>query len=74
MPTWWEIANDMLARTSLETRFSRNADGRVVVNPSVLPKDEADTRLLFEIVADVFAKLEEEEELAEDMKEEASDS
>jgi hypothetical protein len=42
-----------------------NKDGRVEVNPPVLPEDYEETRLLFEIVDDVFSMLEEEAEEAE---------
>jgi hypothetical protein len=63
--TWWERANKKLAESTLKTRFTLNKDGRVEVNPPVLPEDYEETRLLFEIVDDVFAMLEEEAEEAE---------
>jgi hypothetical protein len=62
---WWERANKKLAESTLKTRFTLNKDGRVEVNPPVLPEDYEETRLLFEIVDDVFAMLEEEAEEAE---------
>jgi hypothetical protein len=63
--SWWERANKKLEGTSLKTRFTLNSDGRVEVNPAVLPADYEETRLLFEIVDDVFSMLEEEAEEAE---------
>jgi hypothetical protein len=63
--SWWERANKKLAESTLMTRFTLNKDGRVEVNPSILPEDYEETRLLFEIVDDVFAMLEEEAEEAE---------
>jgi hypothetical protein len=63
--TWWERANKKLAESTLKTRFTLNMDGKVEVNPPVLPDDYEETRLLFEIVDDVFAMLEEEREEAE---------
>ena len=63
--TWWERANKKLAESTLKTRFTLNSDGRVEVSPPVLPADYEGTRLLFEIVDDVFAMLEEEAEEAE---------
>jgi hypothetical protein len=63
--TWWERANKKLAESTLKTRFALNKDGRVEVNPPVLPEDYEETRLLFEIVDDVFAMIEEEKEEAE---------
>ncbi len=60
--TWWERANKKLEESTLKTRFTLNKDGRVEVNP---PVDYEETRLLFEIVDDVFAMLEEEAEEAE---------
>ena len=63
--TWWERANKKLAESTLKTRFILNKDGRVEVNPPALPDDYEETRLLFEIVDDVFAMLEEEAEEAE---------
>src|SRR5712691_12019276 len=63
--TWWERANKKLAESTLKTRFTLNSEGRVEVNPPVLPQDYEETRLLFEIVDDVFSMLEEEAEEAE---------
>ena len=63
--TWWERANKKLAESTLKTRFILNKDGRVEVNPPALPEDYEETRLLFEIVDDVFAMIEEEKEEAE---------
>jgi hypothetical protein len=63
--TWWERANKKLAESTLKTRFTLNSQGRVEVNPPVLPEDYEETRLLFEIVDDVFSMLEEEAEEAE---------
>jgi hypothetical protein len=63
--TWWERANKKLAESTLKTRFIVNKDGRVEVNPPALPEDYEETRLLFEIVDDVFSMLEEEAEEAE---------
>jgi len=63
--TWWEAANRKLAESTLKTRFALNKDGRVEVNPPTLPEDYEETRLLFEIVDDVFAMLEEEAEEAD---------
>ena len=63
--TWWERANKKLEESTLKTRFTLNSDGRVEVSPPVLPADYEETRLLFEIVDDVFAMLEEEAEEAE---------
>ena len=63
--TWWERANKKLEESTLKTRFTLNKDGRVEVTPPVLPADYEETRLLFEIVDDVFAMLEEEAEEAE---------
>ena len=63
--SWWERANKKLAESTLKTRFMLNKDGRVEVNPPVLPEDYEETRLLFEIVDDVFSMLEEEAEEAE---------
>jgi hypothetical protein len=63
--TWWERANKKLAESTLKTRFTLNKDGKVEVTPAVLPEDYEETRLLFEIVDDVFAMLEEEAEEAE---------
>jgi hypothetical protein len=63
--TWWERANKKLAESTLKTRFTLNKNGKVEVNPPVLPDDYEETRLLFEIVDDVFAMLEEEREEAE---------
>jgi hypothetical protein len=63
--TWWERANKKLEQSTLKTRFVLNADGRVEISPSVLPEDYEDTRLLFEIVDDVFAILQEEADEAE---------
>jgi len=63
--TWWERANKKLAESTLKTRFTVNSQGRVEVNPPVLPEDYEETRLLFEIVDDVFSMLEEEAEEAE---------
>jgi len=60
--TWWERANKKLEESTLKTRFTLNS---VEVNPPVLPADYEETRLLFEIVDDVFAMLEEEAEEAE---------
>jgi len=62
---WWERANKKLAESTLKTRFTLNGEGRVEVTPPVLPEDYEETRLLFEIVDDVFAMLEEEAEEAE---------
>ena len=62
---WWERANKKLAESTLKTRFTLNKDGRVEVSPPVLPEDYEETRLLFEIVDDVFAMIEEEKEEAE---------
>ncbi len=62
---WWERANKKLAESTLKTRFTLNKDGRVEVNPPVLPEDYEETRLLFEIVDDVFSMIEEEREEAE---------
>ena len=39
--------------------------GRVEVDPPVLPEDYEETRLLFEIVDDVFSMLQEEADEAE---------
>ena len=63
--TWWERANKKLEGSTLKTRFIMNKDGKVEVNPSVLPSDYEEARLLFEIVDDVFAMIEEEREEAE---------
>jgi hypothetical protein len=63
--TWWERANKKLEQSTLKTRFVLNGDGRVEINPSVLPEDYEDTRLLFEIVDDVFAILQEEADEAD---------
>ncbi len=63
--TWWERANKKLAESTLKTRFILNSEGRVEVNPPALPEDYEETRLLFEIVDDVFAMIEEEKEEAE---------
>jgi hypothetical protein len=63
--TWWERANKKLAESTLKTRFVLNKDGKVEVTPPVLPEDYEETRLLFEIVDDVFSMLEEEAEEAE---------
>ena len=63
--SWWERANKKLAETTLKTRFRLNIDGRVEVDPPVLPEDYEEARLLFEIVDDVFAMIEEEAEEAE---------
>jgi len=63
--SWWERANKKLAETTLKTRFRLNMDGRVEVDPPVLPEDYEETRLLFEIVDDVFSMLQEESDEAE---------
>ncbi len=63
--SWWERANKKLAETTLKTRFRLNMDGRVEVDPPVLPEDYEETRLLFEIVDDVFSMLQEEADEAE---------
>ena len=63
--SWWERANKKLAETTLKTRFRLNTDGRVEVDPPVLPEDYEETRLLFEIVDDVFSMLQEEADEAE---------
>jgi hypothetical protein len=63
--SWWERANKKLGESTLKTRFTLNSEGRVEINPVVLPEDYEETRLLFEIVDDVFAMLEEEAEEAE---------
>ena len=63
--SWWERANKKLAETTLKTRFRLNTDGRVEVDPPVLPGDYEETRLLFEIVDDVFSMLQEEADEAE---------
>jgi hypothetical protein len=63
--SWWERANKKLAESTLKTRFVLNKDGKVEVNPPVLPDDYEETRLLFEIVDDVFSMLQEEADEAE---------
>jgi len=63
--SWWERANKKLDETTLKTRFRLNMDGRVEVDPPVLPEDYEETRLLFEIVDDVFSMLQEEADEAE---------
>jgi hypothetical protein len=63
--TWWERANKKLSQSTLKTRFVLNKDGRVEINPPVLPEDYEETRLLFEIVDDVFAILQEEADEAD---------
>lgn len=63
--SWWERANEKLAESTLKTRFTMNKDGKVEITPPVLPDDYEETRLLFEIVDDVFSMLEEEAEEAE---------
>jgi hypothetical protein len=63
--TWWERANKKLSQSTLKTRFVLNKDGKVEINPPVLPEDYEDTRLLFEIVDDVFAIVQEEADEAE---------
>jgi len=63
--SWWERANKKLAETTLKTRFRLNMAGRVEVDPPVLPEDYEETRLLFEIVDDVFSMLQEEADEAE---------
>jgi hypothetical protein len=63
--SWWERANKKLAESTLKTRFTLNKDGKVEISPPVLPEDYEETRLLFEIVDDVFSMLEEEAEEAE---------
>ena len=63
--SWWGRANKKLAETTLKTRFRLNTDGRVEVDPPVLPEDYEETRLLFEIVDDVFSMLQEEADEAE---------
>ena len=62
---WWERANKKLSESTLKTRFTLNKDGKVEIYPPVLPEDYEETRLLFEIVDDVFSMLEEEAEEAE---------
>jgi len=63
--SWWGRANKKLDETTLKTRFRLNMDGRVEVDPPVLPEDYEETRLLFEIVDDVFSMLQEEADEAE---------
>jgi hypothetical protein len=63
--SWWERANKKLAESTLKTRFVLNKDGKVEVSPPVLPDDYEETRLLFEIVDDVFSMLQEEADEAE---------
>jgi hypothetical protein len=63
--TWWERANKKLEQSTLRTRFVLNQDGKVEMSPPVLPEDYEDTRLLFEIVDDVFAILQEEADEAD---------
>lgn len=63
--TWWERANEKLSQSTLKTRFVLNKDRRVEISPPVLPDDDEETRLLFEIVDDIFAILQEEADEAD---------
>jgi len=48
---WWELANEMLNETTIETRFVLSEEGRVAIHPDTLPKDEDETKRLFEIAS-----------------------